>query len=245
MQVKHGTEAGYCKSGCRCSSCRKAHTKAARRRLHRGRPGELECRICKAEGFHMLGQHLHRIHGITAEEYRARYLGAQTSTSDVRANRRSHFEDHPTPLYERKWTDKQILAALQRDTKRRGHPPRIRDWIKATKDHPSQGTVRKRFGRWNLALAAAGLPTRAPRSVPKPVAWSSDRIIASLQREARSLGRPPTYSEWCERRARRPSMGPIRAQFGTWNAAPEAAGLTPRAAIFPTKRDALGRSVAA
>lgn len=79
-----------------------------------------------------------------------------------------------------------------------------------------------------------------------PVYWQDpdrgrERIIAAIRAFARRKGRPPTAREWQKpvqgrggrsrigpRSARRPPTRIVQRVFGTWNAAIEAAGFTPR-----------------
>jgi DNA invertase Pin-like site-specific DNA recombinase len=57
----------------------------------------------------------------------------------------------------RPWDDRDIINALKRWTTSHGHPPAGIDWLRATPDQPSTGTVRTHFGSWKAALTAAEL----------------------------------------------------------------------------------------
>jgi Homing endonuclease associated repeat len=128
------------------------------------------------------------------------------------------------------WTPERIVRALQADARRRGRPPRSRDWKRAAgRRRPSSWTVHEHFGSWDDALEAAGLEPRAG------VRWTRDAIIVALQRDARRRGRPPTSLEWEETPRRqprkigrgRPTAETVKLRFGSWNAGLVAAGLEP------------------
>lgn len=59
--------------------------------------------------------------------------------------------------------------------------------------------------------------------------WTRERIIRALQADARRRGRAPVASEWQRgvKSRRRPTWGTVRNEFGSWEAALEAAGLDP------------------
>jgi Homing endonuclease associated repeat len=71
------------------------------------------------------------------------------------------------PARTRAWIDgprvthDEVVVALQRDAERRGKSATAREW-RESKQRPAVGTVINRFGSWNAALKAAGLPTRTP-----------------------------------------------------------------------------------
>lgn len=68
----------------------------------------------------------------------------------------------PPPGVVGSWSREQIITALREETNRRGHVPRGRGWKRVDRHHPSLDTVRRVFGTWNAALAAAGLPANKP-----------------------------------------------------------------------------------
>jgi hypothetical protein len=60
------------------------------------------------------------------------------------------------------WSESQIVAALQAEAKRLGHAPTASEWRApppSERGLPSGTVVARRFGSWNAALEAAGLPT--------------------------------------------------------------------------------------
>jgi hypothetical protein len=90
------------------------------------------------------------------------------------------------------WTRERIVEALQDWTRLVGSAPRSYEWAPASarvlgresplsrlwaSSHPrwpSTATVVRRFGTWNSALSAAGLPLRRPPTVP--AAGRAERI---------------------------------------------------------------------
>jgi len=91
-------------------------------------------------------------------------------------------------------------------------------------------------------------PARSPR-------FSQEAIIARMKEWARVHGEPPTIRDWDPSRARRtrqawraerfeagvwPSVGMVKRQFGTFNAAVQAAGLAPRQGPRRVKRHLTG-----
>jgi len=59
------------------------------------------------------------------------------------------------------WTDEKIIEALRADADRRGRTPGRNDFDVHREGRPSAMTVIRRFGTWNAAVQAAGLPTRS------------------------------------------------------------------------------------
>ena len=125
------------------------------------------------------------------------------------------------PPREVRWGEPEIIAALAAWTARHGRPPRDSDWSRAGEDHPSISTVARRFGSLRAALAAAELPT------PQPTGWSEARIIAAVGEWAQAHGRAPRSTDWIAAAPDHPTTSTVRARFGGFAAAVEAAGLGP------------------
>jgi Homing endonuclease associated repeat/HNH endonuclease len=104
-------------------------------------------------------------------------------------------------------SDEELLDKLRVFYKAHGRAPAIRDF-------PGGATYEKRFGSWNVALQAAGLPINKPGSV------SDEEMLAALQKFHREQGRSPTLDEF-------PEAATIEQRFGSWNKALQAAGLPP------------------
>jgi Homing endonuclease associated repeat len=114
----------------------------------------------------------------------------------------------------RNWGRKQIIKALRRDAKRRGRPPRMREWTLATKARPCSGTVVTQFGGWRAALAAAGLGT--------PVAgdtWTAERIVDAMRAWRRETGRWPSSTNWERGAPGRPTGKTVRNIVGSFSGA--------------------------
>ena len=56
-----------------------------------------------------------------------------------------------------KWTQQRIIEALQKDAEQHGSHPRAGDWRAKGHGRPTTEVVRRRFGTWADAIAAAGL----------------------------------------------------------------------------------------
>jgi hypothetical protein len=77
----------------------------------------------------------------------------------------THFETWTAALhaagftrrYRGPWSDDEILDALRTWTHEHGRPPSVSAWGRGTLEHPVAGTVKRRFGRWSAAVAAANL----------------------------------------------------------------------------------------
>lgn len=118
-----------------------------------------------------------------------------------------------------KISDEQILSELQAFYIQHSRPPR-------STENPCSVTrtiITRRFGSWNNALLAAGLPTldeiRRGSNVPK---YTKDDLIRILRDFANENGRTPKMSDF---RKGSPSVSTFFAYFGTWNNALEQAGL--------------------
>jgi Homing endonuclease associated repeat len=123
------------------------------------------------------------------------------------------------------WDREKIVRALQREAKRRGRPPKAKEWFKVggRGRRPNIGDILRYFGSWNAALEAAGLLTR-PHGGREP-RWTPERIILALQKDAKRKGRPPRPREWRRPRKGRPVYVTVLRVFGDWAAALQAAGL--------------------
>jgi len=84
----------------------------------------------------------------------------------------------------------------------------------------SAATLKKRFGRWNLALAAASLSPAKLMNVP------SELLIGDITRVARLLNTTQISREQYEERGKY-SASPIERRFGSWNKAIAIAGFEP------------------
>ena len=139
----------------------------------------------------------------------------------------------PRPRY----SDAAIIIGLRvksvergRKTGAKGMVPLTASWWdlhRDPKNHPPAQTVMRRFGSWQKACEAAGVPTRDLVNVGRPRRWSDEEMLAAL---AEFLGSPrrkersfAAYSQWAKLRKARPSGPALLKRFGSWTRAQELA----------------------
>ncbi len=116
-----------------------------------------------------------------------------------------------------RWDRELILEAIQSFALHHGRAPSSVEWrVKGPQRNPTAAVVRRHFGSFTAALAAAGYE-------PHWRGFGDDEAVRALRGHFEERGRAPTVREW-GRLARRPSAGGIIKRFGSWNAALEAAG---------------------
>jgi hypothetical protein len=116
----------------------------------------------------------------------------------------------------RRYTDEEILAALQAAAERLGRSPTMREFAAdpETQVHPQ--TVIEHFGTWNAAKRAAGLVPR--RFVTR------EELVRLLRELGEELGRTPTARDLDDRRGSMPSKSLIWHTFGSLTTALREAG---------------------
>jgi hypothetical protein len=133
----------------------------------------VQCRICGAS-LHVLSTHLVRFHGISTRRYLNDYPGAQLSSPHFRAIHVDMFIDSYGSGH---WTAERVVAAIRRDTRRRGRPPREKEWRRAARpykfgtsppERPTSMRVRDLFGSWVAGLVAAGVGLGDYGKKPEP-----------------------------------------------------------------------------
>jgi hypothetical protein len=112
-----------------------------------------------------------------------------------------------------------LLNEVQHLARRLGRSPRLREYREAYGRH---APFQRRFGTWNRALTAAGLP-EVPRGALGHVRrrGNSDRLLDEIRRLGRRLGHSPRLREYRAAYGRRASFQP---RFGSWSKALAAAG---------------------
>jgi hypothetical protein len=141
-----------------------------------------------------------------------------------------------------RWTRESIAAALAAFAERESRAATVADLSPAGPGLPEYRTVVRHYGGLGAALEAAGVPAgRRPRSY---VRWTPESITAALRELAADLGRTPAAVDLNPSVARirgnadarqrfqgrtLPYMATIVANYGSLNAALEAAGLETRA----------------
>lgn len=147
-----------------------------------------------------------------------------------------HQQFVPWSEYRRRYTDEQMLGALQVAAQRLGHAP-SRDEYRDLGLKPSREIIRIRFSGWTNAVLAAGLTPAAAqqhRSVATP-----EQCFASLRFVADLLGHAPSESEFRAHNLELQAAGlhsspsTIYRCIGSWPKALQLAGLTNAGAEIP------------
>lgn len=128
----------------------------------------------------------------------------------------------------RRWDRDEVIEALERWAALEGQAPSSEAWLGGRYAHgrwareypqwPSTGVVSSRFGSWNVALVAAGLPAQ-------PYGYSDEEVVEALRADALRLGRTPTLDDWRGRGPAVPGIGAVITHFGSWNVGLRVAGL--------------------
>jgi hypothetical protein len=111
----------------------------------------------------------------------------------------------------REWDEEQIISALCAFHREHGRAPMVEEWIKASAAHPVPRTVEARFGSWNAALRAAGLPLNKHRI------WEDEEIFTVIRDWTHRHGRPPRATDWArpDPSRTRPALKTIEQKFGS------------------------------
>jgi hypothetical protein len=116
----------------------------------------------------------------------------------------------------RRYSDEQILAALQASAARLGRSPTMKEFAADAGSRVHPQTVIEHFGTWNAAKRAAGLVPR--RFVTR------EELLEVLRSVGKELGRAPTAHDIDERRGRMPSKSLYWHTFGSLSNALREAG---------------------
>lgn len=117
------------------------------------------------------------------------------------------------------WTESRIISAIQIKAQELGRKPTIYD-IDSDKTMPASDTVKRVFGSWNNALEQAGFE---PKRCGK---YKNQRLVRLLTAKASEMGVTPSQRA-VDQDPDMPSSSVFKRHFGSWNAAIQAAGLTP------------------
>jgi len=116
----------------------------------------------------------------------------------------------------RRYSDEQILAALQASAARLGRSPTMKEFAADPEAGMHPQTVIEHFGTWNAAKRAAGL-------MPRRFA-TRDELVTQLRRLGEELGRTPTAQDIRSRRGTMPSASLYWHTFGSLSTALREAG---------------------
>ena len=116
----------------------------------------------------------------------------------------------------RRYTDGEILAALQASAERLGRSPTMKEFAADPKAEMHPQTVIEHFGTWNAAKRAAGL-------LPRRFA-TREELLEPLRSLGAELGRPPTARDIRARRGTMPSASLYWHTFGSLTSALREAG---------------------
>jgi len=116
----------------------------------------------------------------------------------------------------RRYSDEQILAALQASAARLGRSPTMKEFAADPGAGMHPQTVIEHFGTWNAAKRAAGL-------MPRRFA-TRDELVTQLRRLGEELGRTPTAQDIRSRRGTMPSASLYWHTFGSLSTALREAG---------------------
>jgi site-specific DNA recombinase len=167
---------------------------------------------------------------ITAHHQTSSSTGDSRGPAEMRFDRREWIRWSPMARrikrMRTKWTDPEILGALQAWADTHGQAPRAKDWAGGETGRPSETTVRSRFDSWRGGLIRAGLQ---PTTTQTRYRWNDAEIIDALQRWATLHGRTPARVDWGLGTMVHPSKTTVSNHFGDWQNALHAAGLTPHA----------------
>lgn len=143
----------------------------------------------------------------------------------------------------RRWNRETVIDACREWHAKYGTPPRCEDWEGQRGAWPAKTTVQNWFGTWNHMVELAGFTPRESREAC--LVWTAEKILDTLRAFGAEHGRPPYADEWRAATPTTPNAFTLARRFGSWNAALEAAGLTPRRAGSPVRwtKDAIANAM--
>jgi len=120
----------------------------------------------------------------------------------------------------REMADGQVLDALRRAAADVGAPISAERYEHVWRDYDGVSSARliQRFGSWNAACTAAGLPTNAGRTAYRR-GWSQEQLVAAVADYLRSDGASGSYAgydEWARATADAPSANTVRNNLNGW-----------------------------
>ena len=121
---------------------------------------------------------------------------------------------------QRETADEQVLGALRRAAADVGTPISAERYEHVWRDYGGVSSARliQRFGSWNAACTAAGLPTNAGRAAYRR-SWTPEQLVASVADYLRSEGATGSYAgydEWARSVPGAPSANTVRNNLKGW-----------------------------
>lgn len=206
------------------------------------------------------------------EQLRVAYARLELAARDPRPEPRIPAPPRPSSAAPEPWTQARIVRAAEDWAREHGGPPAPDDW----RHEPNVGrwpplaVVIRRFGSWQLMLAAIDAPPARPAvassSAPprEPgTRWTRQRILEAVREWERAYGRWPRRRDWRPAPVvpgSRPSQSTVVREFGSWRAMLDAVSETapvreaggqsasdaqPAADDEPTDTDAAGTAAGA
>lgn len=145
----------------------------------------------------------------------------------------------PGPRRGFRWTAENVAYAFDLWHRRHLCTPTLSEWRTAGPDHPCANTVKKQFGSWNSAIAAAGFrprkqgesrglePVGGDQAVERRC-WTVPAVVLAIRSWAVEHGEPPRLNDWRLATDHTPTATTVQRLFGSWNRAIELAGFQPR-----------------
>ena len=120
----------------------------------------------------------------------------------------------------REMADEQVLDALRRAAADVGTPISAERYEHVWRDYDGVSSARlvQRFGSWNAACTAAGLPTNPGRTAYRR-SWTADQLVAAVADYLRSDGASGSYAgydEWSRAVPGAPSANTVRNNLKGW-----------------------------
>ncbi len=136
-----------------------------------------------------------------------------------------------------RWTEQDVIAAAAAWREETGALPKAHDWLPGGERYdreperwPTAGAVRVTIGGFQELRAAFG---ERPHNPP----WTAELMLAALRSFAAAHGCAPQQTELAGSDGKYPTASTLAATFGSFDAAVEAAGLTPRSRFRRWDRD--------
>ncbi len=129
----------------------------------------------------------------------------------------------PTKPGRGQYDEKDCINAIKKATDILGYTPSIRDYEELGLS-PSRNVIKKLFGKWNIAVKAAGFKPNTSRSNNQGKQYTRKDCIESLKKAAKIIGSSPTREQY-DLLGLYPSYDTIQKNFESFNNAKKEANL--------------------